>query len=82
MKCLRGEEFPERGSNFLNYVHCPIVLNYIQSIFPRRAKNFPVPPICGHAYLGDNYAPVPTPSSPDQDISAISAKIPLHKGKR
>jgi len=81
IKCLRGEEFPERGPNFLNYVHCPIVLNYIQNIFPKGAKKFLAPSIYGHAYLGDNCAPAPTPSSPDKAISAISVKSPLHKGK-
>jgi len=47
--------------------------------FSKGAKNFPAPPIYGHAYLGANCAPVPTPSSPDK---AISVKSPLHKGKR
>jgi len=57
-------------------------LGYIQNIFPRGAKKFPAPPIYGHADLGANCAPVPTPSSPDKAISAISVKSPLHKGKR
>jgi len=47
--------------------------------FYKGAKKFPAPPIYGHAHLGANCAPIPTPSSPDK---AISAKSPLHKGKR
>jgi len=79
IKCLGGEEFSEEPKFFKL---CPIVLNYVQDIFPSGAKIFPAPPIYGHAYLGANCAPVPTPSSPDKAISAISAKSPLHKGKR
>jgi len=71
IKCLGGEEFSERDSNFLNYV---------RNIFQRGAKIFPAPPIYGHAYLGANCVPVPTPSSPDKAISVISVKSPLHKG--
>jgi len=33
----RGEEFFERGPNFLNYL-CPVLLNYVQNIFPGGAK--------------------------------------------
>jgi len=50
--------------------------------FSEGAKHFPAPPIYGYAYLGANCAPVPTPSSPDKAISAISVKSPLHKRKR
>jgi len=50
--------------------------------FSKGAKNFPALPIYGHAYLGANCAPVPTPSSLDKAISAILGKSPLHKGKR
>jgi len=46
------------------------------------AKNVPAPHIYGHAYLGVNCAPVPTPLSPDKAISVISVKSPLHKKKR
>jgi len=38
--------------------------------FSKGAKNFPAPPIYGHAYLGANCALVPKPSSPDTAISA------------
>ena len=79
IKGLGGEESSERPKFFKL---CPIVLNYVQNIFPSGAKNFPVPLIYGHAYLGSNYAQVPTPSSPDKAISVISVKRPLHKGKR
>jgi len=61
---------------------CPIVLNYVQNIFPKGAKNFPAPPYLRACLLGANFAPVPTPSSPDKAISAILGKSPLHKGKR
>jgi len=73
---LGGEEFSQSGPNFLNY------FQYVQNIFPKGAKNFPDPPIYGHAYLGANCAPLPIHSSPDNAISAISVKSPLHKGKR
>jgi len=78
IKCLGGEEFSE-GPKLVKL--CPIVLNYVQNIFPRGAKIFPAPPIYGHASVGANCAPVPTSSSPDKAISAISFKGPLHKGK-
>ena len=37
-----GEEFSEKGQNFFNFFKlCPIVLNYVQHIFPGgREKNF------------------------------------------
>jgi len=50
--------------------------------FSKGGKKFSCAPIYGHAYLGASCAPVPTPSPPDNDISAISVKSPLHKGKR
>jgi len=50
--------------------------------FSKGAKNFPAPPIYGHAYLEANCAPVPTTSSPDKAISAISVISLLRKGKR
>jgi len=50
--------------------------------FSMGANNFLALPIYGHAYLGANFAPVSAPSSPGKIISAISAKRPLHKGKR
>jgi len=38
--------------------------------------------IYGPAYLVANCAQIPTLSSPDKTISAISVKSTLHKGKR
>jgi len=83
IKYLGGEEFSERGPNFFKL--CPIVLNYVQNVFPRGQKIFLRPLnilFYEHAHLGANYASVPTPSSPDKAVSAISVKSTLHKGKR
>jgi len=46
--------------------------------YSKGAKNFPAPPIYGHA-LRANCAPVSTPSSPDKPISVISVKSPQRK---
>jgi len=79
-KMFGGRRASREGPKFFKL--CPIVSNYIQNIFPRGVKKFPAPPMYGHAYLVANCAPIPTPSSPEKAISAISVKSPLHKGKR
>jgi len=79
MKCLGNEEFSDRGPNFSTM--CNSFKLRPKHLF-KGAENFPALPIYGHAYLGASFAPVPTPSSPDKAISAISVKSPLHNGKR
>jgi len=69
-----SEEFFE-GPNFLKL--CPVVLSYVQHLFPRAAR----PPSYGPAHLGANCAPVPTPSSPDKPFQLLS-QTSLNKGKR
>jgi len=79
IKCLGGEEFSE-GLKF--FIQRPIVLSYVQNIFPGGQEIFVHPLFTGVLIWGANCAPVPAPSSPDKAISAISVKRPLHKGKR
>jgi len=50
--------------------------------FSKRGEKLSSTPIYGHAYLGTICATVPTPSSPDKAISAISVESPMHKWDR
>jgi len=53
-KMLEGRRVSWERPKFFKL--CPIVLNYIQNIFPKSAKNFPALLVYGHAYLGANCA--------------------------